>query len=67
MAQLQCIVVTPEATVLEELVDFVALPLYDGSYTAGNGDVIVVNINYRVGALGFLSGVKDAKTGEALP
>ncbi len=30
MAQLQCIVVTPEATVLDELVDFVALPLYDG-------------------------------------
>lgn len=30
MAQLQCIVVTPEATVLEEQVDFVALPLYDG-------------------------------------
>ena len=30
MAQLQCIVVTPEATVLNEQVDFVALPLYDG-------------------------------------
>ena len=30
MAQLQCIVVTPEATILEEMVDFVALPLYDG-------------------------------------
>jgi F-type H+-transporting ATPase subunit epsilon len=30
MAQLQCIVVTPEATVLDEPVDFVALPLYDG-------------------------------------
>jgi F-type H+-transporting ATPase subunit epsilon len=30
MAQLQCIIVTPEATVLEEMVDFVALPLYDG-------------------------------------
>lgn len=30
MAQLQCIVVTPESTVLDELVDFVALPLYDG-------------------------------------
>lgn len=43
-----------------------ALPLYDGAYTAGNGDVVVVNINYRVGALGFLSGVKDAKTGEAV-
>ncbi len=30
MAQLHCVVVTPEATVLDELVDFVALPLFDG-------------------------------------
>jgi len=30
MAQLQCIVVSPEATVLDEQVDFVALPLDDG-------------------------------------
>jgi F-type H+-transporting ATPase subunit epsilon len=30
MAQLQCIVVTPESTVLDEPVDFVALPLDDG-------------------------------------
>jgi len=30
MAQLQCIVVTPESTVLDEQVDFVALPLDDG-------------------------------------
>jgi F-type H+-transporting ATPase subunit epsilon len=30
MAQLQCVVVTPEATVLDEQVEFVALPLYDG-------------------------------------
>ena len=27
---LQCIVVTPEATVLDQVADFVALPLYDG-------------------------------------
>jgi F-type H+-transporting ATPase subunit epsilon len=27
---MQCIVVTPEATVLEQDADFVALPLYDG-------------------------------------
>ena len=27
---LECIVVTPEATVLESNADFVALPLYDG-------------------------------------
>ncbi len=37
MAQLQCIVVTPEATVLEELVDFVALPLYDGELGVAPG------------------------------
>jgi F-type H+-transporting ATPase subunit epsilon len=30
MAQLQCILVTPEQTVRDEQADFVALPLYDG-------------------------------------
>jgi F-type H+-transporting ATPase subunit epsilon len=30
MAQLTCIVVTPETTALEEMADFVALQLYDG-------------------------------------
>jgi len=30
MAQLTCIVVTPEQTALDEPTDFVALPLYDG-------------------------------------
>ena len=30
MAQLNCIVVTPEQTAVEEKADFVALPLYDG-------------------------------------
>ena len=28
--RLQCIVVTPEATILDQVADFVALPLYDG-------------------------------------
>jgi F-type H+-transporting ATPase subunit epsilon len=28
--RLQCVVVTPERTLLDEVVDFVALPLYDG-------------------------------------
>lgn len=37
MAQLQCIVVTPEATILEEMVDFVALPLYDGELGVASG------------------------------
>lgn len=30
MAEMQCIVVTPETTVLEQTAEFVALPLYDG-------------------------------------
>ena len=30
MSQLQCIVVTPETTVKDQMADFVALPLYDG-------------------------------------
>src|ERR671914_1053976 len=30
MAQLNCIVVTPEQTAVEEKAEFVALPLYDG-------------------------------------
>jgi F-type H+-transporting ATPase subunit epsilon len=30
MPQLQCIVVTPETTVKDQMADFVALPLYDG-------------------------------------
>lgn len=28
--QLQCVIVTPETTVLDQTVDFVAVPLYDG-------------------------------------
>ncbi len=30
VGRLQCVVVTPERTLFDELVDFVALPLYDG-------------------------------------
>ncbi len=43
-----------------------ANPRYDGAYTAAYGDVVVVNMNYRLGALGFLAGVKDKKTGEEI-
>lgn len=31
-----------------------SLPWYDGTRFAGNGDVVVVTINYRLGAFGFL-------------
>lgn len=31
-----------------------ALPWYDGSHLAREGDVVVVNVNYRIGALGYL-------------
>lgn len=31
-----------------------AMPWYDGSRLATNGDVVIVTINYRLGALGFL-------------
>lgn len=41
-------------------------PLYDGINNSVNGDVVVVTINYRVSAPGFLAGVKDKKTGEKL-
>ena len=30
-------------------------PVYDGSNLAGRGDVVVVTVNYRVGALGWLN------------
>jgi para-nitrobenzyl esterase len=32
-----------------------SFPVYDGSQLAGDGDVVVVSLNYRLGALGFLS------------
>ncbi|MFI5323125.1 MAG: carboxylesterase/lipase family protein [Thermodesulfobacteriota bacterium] len=41
-------------------------PLYNGAYTAAYGNVVVVNMNYRLGALGFLAGVKDKKTSEGI-
>lgn len=38
------------------------IPLYDGAYLAATQDILVVTLNYRVGALGFLAGV-DGLTG----
>ncbi len=42
MSQLHCIVVTPEKTAVEEVVDFVALPLYDGEYGVAPGHSPVI-------------------------
>jgi para-nitrobenzyl esterase len=42
-----------------------SLPWYSGERFAANGDVVVVSINYRLGALGFLClpGVSDGNLG----
>lgn len=37
MPQITCVVVTPEKTALEETVDFVALPLFDGELGVAPG------------------------------
>jgi para-nitrobenzyl esterase len=44
-----------------------SLPWYSGERFAANGDVVVVSINYRLGALGFLClpGVSDGNLGLA--
>ena len=47
MASLNCIVVTPEETSLEETVDFVALPLFDGEIGIGAGH------SQLIGRLGY--------------
>ena len=42
-----------------------SVPMYDGANLSKNGDVVVVNINYRLGALGFLylNDIKGKQTG----
>ncbi|PQO42940.1 ATP synthase F1 subunit epsilon [Blastopirellula marina] len=47
MAQLKCIVVTPEETALETMADFVALPLFDGEIG------IAPSHSPMIGRLGF--------------
>jgi len=46
-ATLQCVIVTPEATVLDEPADFVALPLFDGEVGIGRSR------SPMIGRLGF--------------
>ncbi|CAN7980177.1 unnamed protein product, partial [Ixodes pacificus] len=41
------------------IVGSASLPLYDGSILSTYGDVVVVSINYRLGAFGFLFGGTD--------
>ena len=47
MAQLTCIIVTPEETALEQEADFVALPLFDGEVGVAPGH------SPLIGRLGF--------------
>lgn len=47
MPQIQCIVVTPEATVRDEPADFIALPLFDGEIG------IAANHSPMIGRLGY--------------
>ena len=56
--KLQCVVVTPEKTLFDEWVDFVALPLYDGE--AG----VLPGRTPLIGRLGF--GELRTKTGEVV-
>ena len=53
--RIQCVVVTPERTLFDELVDFVALPLYDGELGVLPGRTPLI------GRLGF--GVLRTKSG----
>jgi F-type H+-transporting ATPase subunit epsilon len=47
MAQITCVVVTPERTALNEVVDFVALPLYDGEIgIAGDHSPLIGRLGY---------------------
>lgn len=56
MAQLNCIVVTPEMTALEAKADFVALPLFDGEIGIARGH------SPMIGRLGY--GEMRLRTGD---
>lgn len=47
MAQLQCVVVTPEATAIDQEASFVVVPLFDGELGIGDGH------SPLIGRLGF--------------
>lgn len=55
MAELNCVIVTPETTALDEKADFVALPLFDGEIGIAPGH------SPMIGRLGF--GELRIKTG----
>jgi F-type H+-transporting ATPase subunit epsilon len=56
--KIQCVVVTPEKTLFDDWVDFVALPLYDGEFG------VLAGHTPMIGRLGF--GELRTKTGEAV-
>jgi len=60
MATLQCVVVTPETTVCDEAVDFVALPLFDGEIgLAPQHSPMIGRLNF--GELRMLKGGKAVR------
>jgi len=59
MPQVTCLVVTPEETALQEVVDFVALPLYDGEIgIAGNHSPMIGRLGFGELRLRSPEGVK---------
>lgn len=60
LAPIQLIVVTPEATVLDKRVDFVALPLYDGEIGVARGRApLIGRLGY--GELRYVDGSQSAR------
>ena len=60
MAALNCIVVTPETTALDEKADFVALPLYDGEIGIASGhSPMIGRLGY--GELRIKSGATESR------